>query len=283
MSGSGDGILVGVDGSSGAASALQWAVGEGLRRSAPVTALLAWSYLDQHDADGSRGFDPAYGATHAQEALATFVADALGPDHDVRLVVECDNPARALRDASPAYDLVVLGARGADGFVGLALGSTSAGVLGHAVAPVGLVRGPAGAGPIVAAIDDDGVAARVLRHAVEAARRQDGRLVIVSAYDRPSYAAWLFEDDSPLFERLARQREQLLDELLSRIDRHRLDVERRVVGGNAAGAVVGAATELDASLIVAGNRGHTGLGGAVLGSVSHQLVHHAPGVILLVH
>lgn len=278
-----NGILVGVDGSPGAADALRWAAGEGLRRSVPVTALLAWSYLDQHDAEGNRGFDPAYTVKHAQDALATFVAEALGADHDVRLVVECDNPARALRDASRGYDLVVLGARGADGFRGLALGSTSAGVLGHAAVPVALVRGPAGPGPVVAAIDDDDVAAHVVRHAVEAARRMDGRLVIVSAYDRPSYAAWLFEDDSPLFERLARQREQFLDEVMARIDRHRLDIECRVVGGNAAGAIVDAAARLDASLIVAGNRGHTGLGGAVLGSVSHQLVHHAPGVILLVH
>ena len=278
-----NGILVGVDGSPGAADALRWAVSEGLRRSVPVTALLAWSYLDQHDADGNRGFDPAYTVAHAQDALATFVADALGPDHDVRLVVECDKPARALRDASAAYDLVVLGARGADGFLGLALGSTSAGVLGHAPVPVALVRGPAGAGPVVAAVDDDDVAAHVLRHAAEAARRMDGRIVIVSAYERPAYAAWLFEEGSPLFERLAHRREQFLNDIVARIDRHRLDVECRVVGGNAAGAIVDAATELDASLIVAGNRGHTGLGGAVLGSVSHQLVHHAPGVILLVH
>jgi nucleotide-binding universal stress UspA family protein len=279
----GHGILVGVDGSPSATGALRWAVAEGFRRSVDVTAMLAWSYLDQHDADPGRGFDPAYTAAHAGDALATFVADALGPDHGLRLVAECDTPARALREAGRAHDLLVLGARGADGFHGLALGSTSEGVLGRASVPVALVRGPAGAGPVLAAVDDDGVAAHVLRHAVEAARRQDGRIVIVSAYDRPSYASWLFEDGSPLFERLARERQQFLEELVARIDRHRLDVECRVVGGNAAGAIVDAAAELDASLIVAGNRGHTGLSGAVLGSVSHQLVHHAPGVILLVH
>ena len=278
----GRGILVGVDGSPSATGALRWAVAEGRRRCVDVTAMLAWSYLDQHDADPGRGFDPAYTAAHARDALATFVAGALGSDHGVRMLAECDKPARALRDAASAYDLLVLGARGAEGFHGLALGSTSEGVLGHASVPVALVRGTAGGGPVLAAVDDDGVAAHVLRHAVDAARREDGRVVVVSAYDRPSYATWLFEEDSPLFERLARQRQEFLEELVARIDRHRLEVECRVVGGNPAGAILGAAADVDASLIVAGNRGHTGLGGAILGSVSHQLVHHAPGVVLLV-
>jgi hypothetical protein len=37
------GIVVGVDGSDGAASALRWALDEGARRGWAVTALMAWT------------------------------------------------------------------------------------------------------------------------------------------------------------------------------------------------------------------------------------------------
>ena len=53
-----------------------------------------------------------------------------------------------------------------------------------------------------------------------------------------------------------------------------VDVEYRIVEGPAAAAVIDAAR--DAGLLVVGSRGRGGFAGLLLGSVSQQVVHHAP-------
>lgn len=71
-------IIIGMDGSSGAAGALRWALREGDLHGGPVTATLVWDYLNQHHSDGSTTFHPGYDSAAAQEALASFVIGAVG-------------------------------------------------------------------------------------------------------------------------------------------------------------------------------------------------------------
>jgi len=54
------------------------------------------------------------------------------------------------------------------------------------------------------------------------------------------------------------------------------------VGVRPAHEVVKAAEEEGADLIVAGSRGHTAIGGLLLGSVTHRLLHIAPCPVLVV-
>lgn len=275
-------ILVGIDGSPGAAAALRWALGEAGRRDLPVEALLAWSYLDQHDAVGDRGFDPGYGEPEARDALAAFVEAAVGDDADVRRVVVCDTPARALAERSREATMVVVGATGHGRFPGLRLGSTSDRLLTDAACPVVVVRGPDGEGPVVVGVDGSPDSARVIRWAAEEAACRDRRLYAVSAWEAPTLALWAFNDDSPYFARFAEQQADRLEEALAAVDTHELHVERRVVEGSAAGAILDVEEEVGAGLVVVGSRGMASVPGALLGSVSRQVAHHAQGPVLVV-
>ncbi|NJP96307.1 universal stress protein [Nonomuraea sp. FMUSA5-5] len=60
---------------------------------------------------------------------------------DVRIVDDQvrDHPVAALRNASSAADLVVVGSRGLGGFSSAVLGPVGHGVLHHAVCPVAVV------------------------------------------------------------------------------------------------------------------------------------------------
>ena len=135
-------VIVGVDGSVNAQLAVTWAAGEAARRGAALEALLVWSWLEQVPAPGAPDFDPHYGDDEALLALEAALTGALGSDtaHIERRTV--NHLARvALVEASARADVLVTGRRGAGGFAGLRLGSTSRAALERAHCPVVVVRG----------------------------------------------------------------------------------------------------------------------------------------------
>ena len=136
-------IVVGVDGSDGAAAALHWAVEEAALRGAALVAVLVWSYLEQ-PALGEQAFRPDFDEHLARESLAAMVEKAVGtsPAAPIELLVVCDLPARGLLAAAEGADLLVVGARGLGGFRGLRLGSVSDQVVRHAPCPVVVIRVP---------------------------------------------------------------------------------------------------------------------------------------------
>ena len=139
--GDGRGVVVGVDGSDHAATALRWAHAEAQRRSTELTAMLMWGLFDQHHMDAGASFDPAYCADDAREALEHAVLVALGRDEsDVQTSVVNDLPARGLVEASRTAELLVVGARGLGGFRNLLLGSVSHRCLTHSACPTVVVR-----------------------------------------------------------------------------------------------------------------------------------------------
>lgn len=82
---------------------------------------------------------------------------------------------------------------------------------------------------------------------------------------------------------LHRAAEDLLDRALADAgaDIEGVEIERQVVQGPAAEALVTAVDEND--LLVVGSRGHGGFAELLLGSVSQQCVHHAPCPVVVVH
>jgi nucleotide-binding universal stress UspA family protein len=138
-------IVVGVDGSSESAKALQFALERASRTGEDVVAV--HGYRGVHRSSRTV-FGPGISDEMMvrMEAAQRFLAEAvagLAEDYpDVRLDAQAipQPGARLLVDASYSASLVVVGSRGRDAFTGLLLGSVSQHVLGHADCPVAVIR-----------------------------------------------------------------------------------------------------------------------------------------------
>ena len=139
------GVIVGDDGSEGAARAVRFALEEARRRGTTLHIIRAWSIMST-----SRPIDvpPGFAASLAEyEAAAmkeetTRIAALLGSDLDVPLEVHCVHSpaAQALIDASEKADVIVVGSRGLGGFRSLVLGSVAEQCIRHCSSPVIVVR-----------------------------------------------------------------------------------------------------------------------------------------------
>lgn len=281
-------IIVGVDESSAAAEAVRWAIREQSLRRGELTAVLAWSYLGQHHRSGESAFSPDYSEADALAVLdAALAAAAPGEASAIERRAVCDLPARALLDASADADLLVVGARGLGGFRGLLLGSVSQQCVHHATVPVVVVREPprpvtGQRERIVVAVDGSATSQRALDWALDEARLRGAQLIVLHAWQPailPAAAPAVAMADAPwLGDDAARLVQQQLD--ASPSDGLTTPPEPVVVCGNPAAAILDAATS--ASLVVVGSRGRGGFAGLLLGSVSQQVVHHAPCPVVVV-
>ena len=75
--------------------------------------------------------------------------------------------------------------------------------------------------------------------------------------------------------------EQTLTDRMPRLERPGLTVESSILEGRAASAIAHEARAMDADLVVVGSRGHGTIGSMLLGSVSAEVVDHAPAPVLV--
>jgi nucleotide-binding universal stress UspA family protein len=137
-------IVVGIDGSSGSIEALRWAAAEAKLRNAPLRAVLAWEYPYAYG-----GLSGVYVVPTEQiekdsaATLETIIAQAI-PDpaaaKAVERIIVPGHPSSQLIDQSKDAGLLVVGARGHGGFMGLLVGSTSDQVVKHAECPVVVIH-----------------------------------------------------------------------------------------------------------------------------------------------
>jgi nucleotide-binding universal stress UspA family protein len=143
------GIIVGVDGSANARSALDWAMREAAIKNAPLTVLtvneVAASFWTGKPVTVPADEVLLEGVRKAATELADRAAEALGEARPGFIRVEAVNgfAATVLINASKYADLLVVGASGGAHADGLAshtpLGSISNKVLHHAKCPVVVV------------------------------------------------------------------------------------------------------------------------------------------------
>jgi nucleotide-binding universal stress UspA family protein len=136
---------------------------------------------------------------------------------------------------------------------------------------------------IVCGIDGSEAAHLALDWAAEEARRRDAVLRVVHAWFEPIVGGDPFVGamvvSSAAFEDDARR---VLSEAVARV--HDIDpeltVEGALVHAPSATALIEEAEKAD--LLVVGSRGRGGFAGLLLGSVSQQVVHHAPCPVVVV-
>jgi nucleotide-binding universal stress UspA family protein len=261
---------------------MRWAAEEADLHGATLEAVLAWSFIDQHHPDHSNRFDGAYTEDHARAALAAWVTEALGGDASVDQRVVCDLPARALLEAGDAADLLVLGARGTGGFEGLLFGSVSERVAQLATGPVAVVRAaaPVRGGRVVAGIDGSARSLAALRWAAAEARAREADLEVVHAWQLPLVTVPSLVSVFPDYSLLEANGRAVLEAALAQPDLAGLHVQPHFVHNSPARALLERAS--DAGLLVAGTRGLGRVSGALLGSVSRQLLHHASCPVVVI-
>jgi nucleotide-binding universal stress UspA family protein len=299
------GIVVGVDGSVDADAALRWALGEAYRRETTVTALLAWApddcpkrVLDQADSHQTHSVEAA-----AQQVLQEAVRRAQDPRRPVGVVARAiySDAVTALLAATGGDGMLVVGLRGAGRLHRLLMGSVSAACLHQATGPVVVVRAEAGAavsagsadrpgGPaaggnrhtVLVGVDGSPASITALRWAAREAAVRDAPLRVVHAWmPLPTmYPGFYSGLDGQVMEKAARA---ILDDSIDQggTAATGVDVEARLIVGGTAHSLITAAA--DAQLLVLGARGHGGFAGLLLGSTTHQCVHHAPCPVAVIH
>jgi nucleotide-binding universal stress UspA family protein len=275
-------IVVGTDGSEQATLAVRWAVDEAGLHDADVEVVLAWSLLNQHHPDRSYHYDPDYTEASARAALASWVGEAIGESEVVAQRVVCDVPVRALLEAGDAADLLVLGARGTGGFEGLLLGSVSDRVAQLASRAVAVVRAPAPVrrGRVVVGVDGSARSLAALQWAGAEARTRDAELDVVHAWQLPMMTSPPMVAVFPDMGTLEDNGRAVLDAALAHPALKDVAVHGHLTAWGAAGALLQRAT--GAGLLVAGTRGLGRVAGTLLGSVSRQLLHHAPCPVVVI-
>lgn len=266
-------IVVGVDESHGARSALTWAADDAESRGQSLRVVCAH-----------------HGTAEAEQLAKSLVADAVdhvGAKHP-RVVAEGapveGDAVHVLVDESKGARVVVVGPRRRTG-LGSVLGSVSGAIAARSESPVVVVCGPPGmleeGAAVVAGVDGTEATQDVLAFAFEhaAAHRTALRAVLCFHPDLLATMSWRAEPpppdsvDSWLADGLVAFREEYPD----------VRVHPEVLRENPKSGLLKASE--GQYLLVVGNRGKHAHAGSLLGSVSQRVLHHAtcPVAVLPTH
>ena len=140
-------IVVGVDGSDGAATALEFAAAEAVRRETPLRIVAAWEVPvvvhgghDLAPPPVAATWDAFRERAHQVADEAFAAAKKLQPSMEGEALAVEGQPADVLLEQGADVELIVVGSRGLGGFKRLLLGSVSQQVVHYATCPVVVVR-----------------------------------------------------------------------------------------------------------------------------------------------
>ncbi|MGN7149855.1 universal stress protein [Arthrobacter sp. SAFR-179] len=131
---------------------------------------------------------------------------------------------------------------------------------------------------IVVGVDGSEQSRAAMDWAIEESRLRKGEVQALAAWSFPYVSdalgtAWDYE----IFQKDA---QAMLEAELERVKDQGVPTTGKLVEGNPAAALIDASR--DADLVAVGSRGHGGFTGMLLGSVSHQTIHHAHCPVLVI-
>ncbi|HEY6744197.1 MAG TPA: universal stress protein [Mycobacteriales bacterium] len=288
MSIEGIGVLVGVDESDCSQVALAWAAADAAARRAPLTIAtvvdlprladipLSTEVVDTAQRSAQRRLDAA--VARAREGAGGV---------PVQSRVLTGDPAAELVRLATGAEEVVVGSHGTGRLGRLLIGAVGSRVAEHAPCPAVVVRGRPAGGPVVVGIDSSPDSEAALEYGFTYADRHGLPLVALHVYTPGAviYPVMPFPAPPyPVEEELARIRaeavrtaEQGVGTWMEKYPE--VDSRTDVAEGGAAQKLVEASRT--ASLLVVGTRGHGGLAGMLLGSVSHAVLRHAHSPVVI--
>ena len=131
---------------------------------------------------------------------------------------------------------------------------------------------------IVVGIDGSEGAREALQWAIAEARRRNAAVEAVCAWHPPYVLG--YEALGEIHGSFEADAAKMLDAAIDGADTAGVRVERKLVTGGAAAALVEEAK--GAALLVVGSRGRGGFTGLLLGSVSQQVAHYAPCPVVII-
>ena len=132
---------------------------------------------------------------------------------------------------------------------------------------------------IVVGYDASGCSRAALDKAVELAKLDGSRIVIVFAYEIPA----AYGGETGDYRRAVREiAERAAGDAVERLREAGVEHEVELVAERPAEGLIHVARERDASMIVVGTHGEHPLAGAILGSVPHKLLHVSTVPVLVV-
>ncbi|MGR6917904.1 universal stress protein [[Actinomadura] parvosata] len=259
-------IIVGVDGSAPATAAVEWAAADAQRRGLSLRVV----HVCRRRPQGARPPECAalLEAAVGRARRLTRDVNVTGERLDGHVVVR-------LRAESERADSLVLGGRGRGGFAGMVLGSAGLALAGHAAGPVVIVRAPSPLrhDRVVAGYDGSGHSEAAMAYAVEQARARDAQLHILYAWQVPLASPYAAGYGTIVEDARREEFHRAAGQAASWRERNPgLVITDEQVCDHPVTALAKASRTAD--LVVVGSRGLGGLASAVLGSVSHGVLHH---------
>jgi nucleotide-binding universal stress UspA family protein len=237
--------------------------------------------------------DPMTCEEALSELRQAIAPTAVSPDP--HLIADAGDPSTTIIDQAVATkaDLIVIGTHGRRGFKRLLLGSVAERVLYEAPCPVLTVSANTKAmgsdvvtfKRILCPLDFSPSALQALGFALDLARQADGLVTLLHVVE------WLPEDEprASTYFNVSKFRGDLVDDAKQRLrslvaeeSRVWSEIDEVVVSGRAHREILRTAETRSADLIVMGAQGRGGVGLALLGSTTHEVVRGASCPVLTV-
>lgn len=260
-------ILVATDGSDYSAGAVREAVAIAKGAGVPLTALCVVEFNPEFEA-----YAPATEEKIEAKALATVNSIC---DEAQKAGVSCEgvalrsfNPCTTIVDEAVkrGCNLIVIGRRGRRGISRLLFGSVTARVIGHS--PVNVLVVPKDAktqtNVVVIATDGSAYSDKAACEGIEVARSMGASVLVMSVTDGDVNKAQAY-----------------VEKITTAADGLGVKSEGLVAHGRPDEAIVTAAKDKKAGLIVVGSYGKTGLERLLMGSVTERVIGHADCAVLV--